>query len=100
MTLSSWERRLLDVLLAGGAIAVAGCSSSSSGTGIDECCNANPDPCCPSLSCGAEQTPECKQELACQADGGTWDIGAGDCSRDAGAGDSGPDGDAHEDSAK
>jgi hypothetical protein len=37
------------------------------------CCNANPDPCCQYLYCGGSLTPECTAELACQADGGTYD---------------------------
>ena len=36
------------------------------------CCNANPDPCCPYLHCGGPLTATCSEELACQADGGTW----------------------------
>jgi hypothetical protein len=43
------------------------------------CCNANPDPCCATLHCGAPMTVTCSQELACQADGGTWSFTSGSC---------------------
>ncbi len=41
-------------------------------TGVP-CCNANGDPCCPSLHCGAPITTECKTEMVCTAAGGTYD---------------------------
>jgi hypothetical protein len=49
------------------------------------CCNANADPCCTYLHCGASLTAQCGQELACQADGGTWAFGTG-CTIPADAG--------------
>jgi hypothetical protein len=54
------------------------------------CCNANPDPCCETLHCGAPMTLTCSRELACQADGGTWNFVDGGCAL---AGDAGADGD-------
>jgi hypothetical protein len=42
--------------------------------GLDAfCCNANPDPCCPYLHCGEALSSRCSEELACQAEGGTYD---------------------------
>jgi len=47
------------------------------------CCNANADPCC-YLRCGGDAAPTpssaCWQELACQADGGTWSFFYSSCS--------------------
>src|SRR5258708_1700266 len=36
------------------------------------CCNANSDPCCSYQYCHASLTRACSEELACQADGGTY----------------------------
>jgi hypothetical protein len=47
-------------------------SGSTSGGVPFICCNANGDPCCTYLYCDASLTPACSAELACQADGGTW----------------------------
>ncbi len=44
------------------------------------CCNLVADPCCQYLHCGGALTPACTSELACQADGGTWEIGGSTCS--------------------
>jgi hypothetical protein len=107
----SWELRLREMVLAGGALAAAGCSSSSGAgaafdastteagdatsgddasdapVGPDFCCNANPDPCCPQLYCDAAPTTACSQEMACVAEGGTWVYnGAGACSLSADGG--------------
>jgi hypothetical protein len=38
----SWKRRILELSLAGGMLAGAGCGNS----GPTFLCNANPDPCC------------------------------------------------------
>ena len=66
------------MLLAGGVVAVAACSSSSQGTtGVNFCCNGNGDPCCRYQSCGAPLDDACRAELACQADGGTYDPSGG-----------------------
>jgi hypothetical protein len=51
------------------------------------CCNANADPCCPSLHCGATVTVQCTEKMACEADGGTWDYGVPGCVHDAGQAD-------------
>jgi hypothetical protein len=37
------------------------------------CCNANYDPCCLYQYCGGPLTAECSAEIACKADGGTYD---------------------------
>ena len=41
---------------------------------VSFCCNANSDPCCPYMYCGQTRTPECIEEMACMADGGTWSV--------------------------
>jgi hypothetical protein len=41
---------------------------------VSQCCNANPDPCCPSQYCGKPISSAC----SCQVNGGTWDYGAAD----------------------
>jgi hypothetical protein len=97
----TWEQRLREMILAGGALAMAACSSSSSGgaqppkdgggegdathdanvgpdgndlpDGAPGCCNANPDPCCPEVYCGKPLTSACTPEKDCVASGGTWD---------------------------
>jgi hypothetical protein len=55
--------------------------------GISFCCNANPDPCCPSESCGQPETSAC----TCTKNGGTWNYSAPDGGRceaaEAGPGD-------------
>jgi hypothetical protein len=38
------------------------------------CCNANPDPCCPSTFCGATVNVAC----ACQLEGGAWNYSPAD----------------------
>ncbi|MGH7284866.1 MAG: hypothetical protein ACRELY_25350 [Polyangiaceae bacterium] len=68
------------MLLAGGALAIAGCpgttqesdfdASASGDAGSDVspfCCNANGDPCCTFEYCGAAMSAAC----ACKLDGGT-----------------------------
>lgn len=89
------------MILAGGTLATAACTSGSSST-PGGCCNANGDPCCEYKYCGGALTQECSQEMACEADGGTWDY-TGACTHDAGvpdaapeAGDASADGDAHD----
>jgi hypothetical protein len=50
----TWQRRLAEMVLAGGTIAAAGaCSTSSSNQGPNFCCNANGDPCCEYKNCAA-----------------------------------------------
>jgi hypothetical protein len=45
--------------------------SSENNGDVFACCNANPDPCCPSKYCGAPVNMAC----ACLLDGGTWSYG-------------------------
>jgi hypothetical protein len=64
----AWRERLRELALAGGALAIGGCSSGF------PCGNANPDPCI----CGRPDSDpvakmQCEQKRACVADGGTWD---------------------------
>jgi hypothetical protein len=101
----AWQHRFKEMLLAGGAVAVTACGSSSAGSQFGEgdatasdvttdvtmgfdanfCCNADPDPCCQYLNCGGGLTTECSEEMACQADGGVWNPYPGGCSHEAGA---------------
>lgn len=83
----SWQRRLQEIALAGGAIALGGCADAPSAT--VPCGNANPDPCI----CGRpDKDPVakmlCDEKMACEAEGGVWQ-GSGPVIPDAGAG--GPD---------
>jgi hypothetical protein len=82
-----WQRELREFMLAGGTVALGSCALTGSGCSSNQqsgvqgvCCNANPDPCCPSTYCGASKTAECNAEEACQADGGMYDPFAGTCS--------------------
>ena len=98
----SWEQRLREMILAGGALAATACGGSTAapgtagsgdnsefgGVGGDAtggdatagsssagvCCNADPDPCCTCTGEITEADPEsaCGHDLACQAAGGTW----------------------------
>ena len=64
----AWRDRLRELMLAGGALAIAGCSS-----GIP-CGNGNPDPCiCDRPDSDPALKMQCDQKRACVADGGTWD---------------------------
>lgn len=79
-----WNRRLLEMLLAGGTLTLAACGGTVVGAGGDAssgddatgnpsssgggCCNANGDPCCTYEYCEASITPQC----ACELEGGTW----------------------------
>lgn len=116
----AWEQRLKEMLLAGGALATAACSSASSGTGAtgsdagnpgsdastdagssdvtvggfdgSGCCNAAPDPCCEYLYCDASISPTCSQEMTCEAEGGMWSYSGCSLTQDAGTGDASEDG--------
>lgn len=80
--MSSWQKRLRDLVLAGGTLAAAACSSNGSGNPSVPCCNANPDPCCTYQSCNAPMSPAC----ACRLDGGIYDYSHARCGPvDAGA---------------
>ena len=63
----SWQRRLLEIAAAGGALAsLSGCPA------IVACGNANPDPCiCDRTPASA---PQCVAEKACEDNGGQWDL--------------------------
>jgi hypothetical protein len=86
----SWQRRLQELILAGGAFALAGCSTenlktsgrdaSGSDTGSDVynpgtfCGNANSDPCiCGRPEASAAAADQCAQSRVCQSQGGYWD---------------------------
>ncbi|HEY6462145.1 MAG TPA: hypothetical protein VIY73_18390 [Polyangiaceae bacterium] len=124
MATMGWEGRLREMLLAGGALAVGGCSSSapsvfpdasadrdatqgeqhasSDAEQVNFCCNASPDPCCQMNFCDASMSAAC----ACALDGGSWNYPPGvpggacvvlDAAVDAGpTPEAGPDGDAHD----
>ena len=90
----TWEQRLREMILAGGAVATTACGGTTSnastfdageatdattgdamsdGGGTDTfvpnfCCNADPDPCCAYENCEASLTAACSKELACQRD--------------------------------
>jgi hypothetical protein len=77
----SWRQRFREMVLAGGAgvLSVVGCGDSNPSP--NTCCNANPDPCCPSQYCGGTVTAQCTQKTTCESDGGTWDYSRQQCSR-------------------
>jgi hypothetical protein len=71
----TWKHHLRDLILAGGALAAGACSATSDGGGgINFCCNANGDPCCPSDFCGAPVSDAC----TCKKQGGDWTTPAPD----------------------
>jgi hypothetical protein len=57
------------MVLAGGALVATGCGSEGAS---NFCCNANGDPCCEVLNCGAPMTPACASEMACEREGGAY----------------------------
>jgi hypothetical protein len=80
----TWERRLREMVLAGGALAATACSDNAA-TSVDaadvfaECCNANSDPCCPMAYCTPGGGPDassyvlCEQgRTTCEAQGGSY----------------------------
>jgi hypothetical protein len=78
------------MFLAGGAVAVVACSSSSGNPANGPpsfCCNGSHDPCCESRNCGAPLTADCTAKMECDAQGGTWNyLSPPDCVFDSGAG--------------
>lgn len=70
MKVVSWEARLRDLILAGGAVVVgaAACSIEAS----TPCCNLSPDPCCAHDHCGGPITVDCLGARSCEAQGGTF----------------------------
>jgi hypothetical protein len=75
-----------------GSGSASGSGSTGGSSGVVPCCNANSDPCCPFVYCGAPMSPAC----ACKSDGGTWNYSGGTCSfsQDAGHADAVEDNDA------
>jgi len=80
-----WEERLVDLIVAGGALGFSACSSqveeASARQRLPEagpyvripCGNANPDPCiCGRPDGDPTVAAECAAKLACEADGGTY----------------------------
>jgi hypothetical protein len=99
----TWERRILEFLLAGGTLAAACTSSDGTGsTGGVPCGNANPDPCiCGRPDSSAEYATQCNEKKACEAQGGQFDpttfldsdggVEPPHCILDAGSGDASED---------
>ena len=72
----AWRDRLRQLILAGGTLAVSGCSSSlpNEGNFAAPCGNGIPDPCiCGRPEANAVAGAQCDQKMACEADGGKWD---------------------------
>lgn len=64
----SWQRRLVELIAAGGALASsAGCSDGGQGF---PCGNASPDPCICDRT--PLTSPQCVAEQACRDHGGEW----------------------------
>jgi hypothetical protein len=107
----SWEQRLREMVLAGGALATVACGGATERSAFDAgssqptdattdqvsnddvasssnpCCNADPDPCCAYQYCEASLSPQCVQEMECQ-EAGRWNSNTYTCEappRDAGA---------------
>jgi len=82
----SWQRRLAELVAAGGAVAsLAGCNIGGGGGG---CGNGNPDPCiCNRMPA---DSPECVAEAKCKSSGGFWDIGPSPIGYPPGAPDAAP----------
>ena len=65
----SWQRRLAELVCAGGALASqAGCLPVGGGG----CGNANPDPCVCNRT--PADSPQCVAETTCRDNGGAWDF--------------------------
>ena len=82
----SWEQRLREMVLAGGALAVTACGASTAASSQTEsdatstvgddadtsapfetpCCNANSDPCCPMAYCSGGVGPDAASYIACE----------------------------------
>lgn len=65
----SWQKRLAELVAAGGALAsLSGCPAIVPGG----CGNANPDPCvCNRMP---ETSPQCVAEKSCEDNGGHWEL--------------------------
>lgn len=65
----SWQRRLLDLVAAGGTLAsLSGCQLIVP----QSCGNGNPDPCV--CDRAPASSPQCVAEKACTDHGGEWDL--------------------------
>jgi hypothetical protein len=117
----TWDRRLRELVLAGGALATAACGGSVAHSVFDDagsidgttgqdasdelssgggaCCNANPDPCCPSQYCGSSPTEQCFQEMECQ-EAGRWNAMTYTCEAPTPPFDSGEADSAHLDASR
>ena len=68
-----WQRRLQEMVLAGGAIALGSCSIPGDGGPQVPCGNANPDPCiCGRPDADPQAKLRCDEKMACEAEGGVW----------------------------
>lgn len=66
--LMSWQRRLVELLAAGGTLAASACNTGGSGGG--PCTNGGWDPClCEHLPASG---PQCVEEKSCRDHGGYW----------------------------
>ena len=70
----AWRNRLRELILAGGTLAIGGCSGGGIGPLMSGVCgNANPDPCiCGRPDASQVSAMQCDQKMACEADGGMW----------------------------
>lgn len=70
----AWRDRLRQLILAGGTLAIGGCTSSVPNEGFaTPCGNGIPDPCiCDRPKASAVAAMQCDQKMACEADGGAW----------------------------
>jgi hypothetical protein len=69
----SWKKRAVGIVLAGGTLGVAACSTSHE---IGGCGNANPDPCiCGRPETSAAAAEECRVYTECQEAGGQYSSG-------------------------
>jgi hypothetical protein len=67
----SWQHRLAELALAGGALFTqTGCPV------VVGCGNANPDPCICGRTPDPEHAPQCVAEKTCEDNGGYWEFGA------------------------
>lgn len=70
----SWQRRLVELLCAGGALASTG----------GYCANGNPDPCASGRD--PPDSAQCRAETACTDRGGIWTLNQAPGGVDAGSG--------------
>jgi hypothetical protein len=69
----NWQRKLKEIALAGGAVALSGCAMPGGGSPIP-CGNANPDPCiCGRPEASPQAKMQCDEKMACEAKGWVWD---------------------------